>query len=209
MSIKGNVRLEEFSRITAETRVIAILRGILSPDVRRVCEILMESGVRLIEITLNSPDALKSIKIASEAVGGKAVIGAGTVLTEDDVANVADSGGQFIISPNVDTRVIRKTKELGLISIPGFMTPTEAFTAVEAGADLLKCFPAGTMGANYLKDLKAVLKMPVIATGGIGDSNIREFLTVAAGVGVGSSLFKPGKTYEAIRDDAAKFMRNI
>ena len=204
-----NISSEEFRKITAKTKVIAILRGILPQEVKTVCEILIENGIRLIEVTLNSPEALKSIKIAVDAVGKNAVIGAGTVLTADDVVNVAEAGGQFIISPNVNVSVIKKSKELALISIPGFLTPTEAFTAVEAGADMLKCFPAGTMGVNYLKDLKAVLKMPILATGGIGDSNIKEFLTLAVGVGIGSALFKPGKTYESIRTDAAKFMKSI
>ncbi|KKR03357.1 MAG: 2-keto-3-deoxy-phosphogluconate aldolase [Candidatus Uhrbacteria bacterium GW2011_GWF2_39_13] len=204
-----NISLEKFSKITTETKIIAILRGILPQDVKNVCEILIENGICLIEITLNSPDAFKSIGIAVDAVGKNAVIGAGTVLTVADVVNVAKAEGQFIISPNINVSVIKKSKELGLISIPGFLTPSEAFTAVEAGADMLKCFPAGTMGVSYLKDLKAVLKTPIVATGGIGDANIKGFLSIATGVGIGSALFKPGKTYEAIRADASQIVKNI
>lgn len=204
-----NISIEEFSRITSETKVVAILRGILPEEVKTVCEILIENKIRLIEVTLNSPNALESIKIAVDAVGGDGVIGAGTVLTAEEVSQVAAAGGQFIISPNVNTGVIKKTRELGLVSIPGFLTPTEAFTAVDAGADMLKCFPAGTMGVNYLKDLKAVMKTPLVATGGISDKNMKDFLAFAAGVGIGSALFKPGKSFDAIRADAAKFMKNL
>ena len=203
------IGVDEFRRLLLKTRVVAILRGIAPQDVLRVCDILMDNGICLIEITLNSPDALTSIRTASEKVGENAIIGAGTVLTEEDVVNVMEAGGQFIISPNVNVDVIGKTKELDLVSIPGFLTPTEAFTAIEAGADMLKCFPAGTMGVNYLKDLNAVLQKPIIATGGIGNSNIKDFLNVAAGAGIGSSLFKPGKTDRIISRDASEIMKNI
>lgn len=201
--------LEKFNGMLRQCPVIAILRGVLPTDALRICEILTGSGIRLIEIPLNSPDAFESIRLASEGVGAKALIGAGTVLTKDDVVGVAASGGKFIISPNTNAKVIKKTKKLGLISMPGFLTPTEAFCAIDEGADFLKCFPAGSMGVNYLKDLKAVIKKPIVSVGGIGNSNINDFLSVSVAVGIGSSLFKPGKSDDAIRKDAELLMEEI
>ena len=118
-----------------------------------------------------------------------------------------DAGGTYIISPNMDPAVIRRTRERGLISIPGFLTPSEAFAALAVGADLLKCFPAGSLGAGYIKDLKAVLPAPIIAVGGVDSKNIQEYLQAgAAGVGVGSSLYKPNHSLEEIRKAAANMM---
>ena len=208
-SKKTELAMGKFNEMLCQCPVVAILRGVLPADVLRVCEILTASGIRLIEVPLNSPDALESIRIASEGIGSKALIGAGTVLTKDDVSGVALAGGTFIISPNTNPKVIRKTKKLGLISMPGFLTPTEAFSAIEEGADFLKCFPAGSMGVNYLKDLRAVIKHPIVSVGGISNSNINDFLTVSVAVGIGSSLFKPGKTDDAIRKDAILLMGEI
>jgi 2-dehydro-3-deoxyphosphogalactonate aldolase len=209
MKEKGDILLEKFNETLSQCPVIAILRGILPADALRICEILIESGIKLIEVPLNSPDVLESIKIASEGVGSKCLIGAGTVLTKDDVSDVAAAGGKFIISPNTNLKVIKKTKKLGLVSMPGFLTPTEAFSAMDEGADFLKCFPAGSMGVNYLKDLKAVIKKPIVSVGGIGISNINDFLSVSVAVGIGSSLFKPGKSDDAIRKDAIQLMDEI
>ena len=119
MNPNENIAMEKFDEILNQSPVIAILKGILPPDVLRICEILTGSGIRLIEVPLNSPDALESIRIASEGVGAISLIGAGTVLTIKDVACVASAGGKFIVSPNTNPKVIRKTKELGLISMPG------------------------------------------------------------------------------------------
>ena len=135
------------------------------------------------------------------------LIGAGTVLTPEDACTVAAAGGKFIISPDTNPEVIRKTKELGLISIPGFFTPTEAFTAVRSGADYLKLFPAGVNGTGYVKDLKAVIKAPILAVGGVNTGNIPDFLKVCSGVGIGSALYKPGKSLEEIRKSAVAMVK--
>lgn len=191
--------------------LIAILRGIKPSEVLAVCECLRETGIALVEVPLNSPDALRSIAIAADYYRGKDQlrIGAGTVLTAAAVEQVAQAGGSYIISPNSDAAVIRRTVELGLLSIPGFFTPTEAFAAVGAGAHYLKLFPAGTVGAGYVKDLKAVLKTPILAVGGVNTDNLAAFLQHCVGAGIGSSIYQPGKSLEQIRQDSLALLAAV
>lgn len=197
-----------FEKYSSQCPVVAILRGITPSEMSDVCEVLYSAGIRLLEVPLNSPDACASIKIAADKyhADGTMLIGAGTVLTPEDVRNVAAAGGKFIISPDTNAEVIAETKRLGLISIPGFFTPTEAFAALRAGADYLKLFPAGVNGVGYIKDIKAVIKAPILAVGGVNTGNIPEFLTLCAGVGIGSALYKPGKSLEDIRKTAAEMV---
>ncbi len=197
-----------FETYLKECPLIAILRGITPEEVPAVCDVLFENGIRLLEIPLNSPDALKSIAIASKHVKDRQIAGAGTVLTPEDVIAVHDAGGEFIISPNTDAEVIRETKRLGMISMPGFFTASEAFVAIKAGADYLKLFPA-ILGPGYVKDLKAVVKKPIFAVGGVNAGNIPDFMKVCAGVGIGSALYKPGKTLDAIAEDAAAMVAGL
>jgi len=172
---------------------LAILRGITLDKVIAVCQALADNGIKFAEITMNSPEAIKSIKMAAEYfTSGRICIGAGTVLSPEQVEAVAAAGGEYIISPNCNPAVIRRTKELGLLSCPGVFTPSEAFAALEAGADVLKLFPAGRMAPEYIKDLKAVVPAEFIATGAVGASNIKDYLKLAAGAGIGSALYKPG-----------------
>ena len=121
--------------------IIAILRGVRPSEAVAIAEAVFESGIRVIEIPLNSPDPLTSIRHVADRLAGRAVVGAGTVLSEAEVDRVAESGGRIIVSPNMDPQVIRKTKSRGLVSAPGIMTPSEAFAALAAGADVLKLFP--------------------------------------------------------------------
>ena len=198
-----------FEAFLKECPAVAILRGITTPEIPEVCDILAENGIRLLEIPLNSPDALASIAAAVKHAGDRQMVGAGTVLTPEEARGVAAAGGRFAISPNTDPAVIRETKKLGMLSIPGFLTPSEAFVALAAGADYLKLFPAGNFGTGYIRDIRAVIKAPIMAVGGVNAGNIPEFMKVCCGVGIGSALYKPGKTPAQIAADAAAIARAV
>ena len=199
---------EEFEKFMAECPAVAILRGIKNDEVTAICDALFEAGIRIMEIPLNSPAAVASIAIAAKHCKGKMAVGAGTVLNVEDVNAVAQAGGTFIISPNTDCDVIRETKKLGLLSIPGFFTATEGFAAVKAGADYLKLFPA-CLGSSYVKDLKAVIKTPIMAVGGVNSGNIPDFMKVCCGVGIGSAIYKPGQTPAEVKDNAAAVVKAV
>ena len=142
----------QFEKFMQQCPAIAILRGLTTPEAPAVCDALYAAGITLLEIPLNSPDPFNTIAAAVKHCGERQMVGAGTVLTPEDVRNVAAAGGKFIISPNTDAAVIRETKKCGLISIPGFFTASEGFVAQAAGADYLKLFPA-ILGPTYVKDL--------------------------------------------------------
>ncbi|MBQ6353138.1 MAG: 2-dehydro-3-deoxy-6-phosphogalactonate aldolase [Lentisphaeria bacterium] len=192
-----------------ECPAVAILRGITPREIPEVCDILAESGIRLLEIPLNSPDALNSIAIAAQHVGDRQMVGAGTVLTPEEARGVAAAGGRFAISPNTDPAVIRETKKLGMLSIPGFLTPSEGFVALAAGADYLKLFPAGNFGTGYIRDIRAVIKAPIMAVGGVNAQNLGDFMKVCCGAGIGSALYKAGKSLEDLARDTAELVRIV
>ena len=176
-------------------RLIAILRGITPDEAVPVCTALIAAGIIRIEVPLNSPDPFDSIKRMVDAHGRDALIGAGTVLSTDDVGRVAQMGGKLVVSPNCDQRVIVATKAAGMQSWPGVMTPTECFTALKAGADGLKIFPASLIGPDGVKAFRAVLPpgTQVYAVGGAGPENFAEWIAASAdGFGIGSALYKPG-----------------
>jgi len=188
--------------------LIAILRGITPADAVSVMEALIAEGITTIEVPLNSPEPLKSIVLMVEAAKGRAKIGAGTVLTTDDVRTVAEAGGTLIVSPNCDVRVIAATKAAGMQSWPGVMTPTECFAALKAGADGLKIFPASLIGVDGIKAIRAVLPSgtQVYAVGGAGADNFGDWIAASAdGFGIGSALYKPGLSV----DDVAARARDI
>ncbi|MEM9785296.1 MAG: 2-dehydro-3-deoxy-6-phosphogalactonate aldolase [Pseudomonadota bacterium] len=175
--------------------LIAILRGVTPDEAVPICAALIDAGITKIEVPLNSPDPFDSIKRMVDAHGQDALIGAGTVLSTDDVGRVAQMGGKLIVSPNCDQRVIVATKTAGMESWPGVMTPTECFAALKWGADGLKVFPASLIGPDGIKAIRAVLPpgTQVYAVGGAGADNFAEWMAASAdGFGIGSALYKPG-----------------
>jgi 2-dehydro-3-deoxyphosphogalactonate aldolase len=189
-------------------RLIAILRGVEPDNAVATAEAVLSGGIEWIEVPLNSPEPLKSIAAMQAALVDRAQIGAGTVLTEAQADEVAGTGARFIVSPNCDAVVIRRTKALGLGSYPGVFSPSECFAALTAGADALKVFPAGMMGADGLKAIRAVLppRTTVYAVGGVGPEDFAAWRAAGAdGFGLGSSLFQPGWPLERIAEQARAF----
>jgi 2-dehydro-3-deoxyphosphogalactonate aldolase len=177
--------------------IVAILRGVKPDEIDGIGDALIEAGVAVIEVPLNSPQPFESIKRLAARHAHHALIGAGTVLEAGDVARVKDAGGQLIVAPNFDADVVRATKAAGLVSLPGVMTPSEGFAALKAGADGLKLFPAEVIPPAVFKAWRAVFPpdTPLLAVGGVGVGNIRSYAEAgASGYGIGSALYKPGRS---------------
>lgn len=185
--------------------LIAILRGVTTVEAPAMAEALVAAGITQIEVPLNSPTPFASIKAMKSAVGADAIVGAGTVLSTDDVGRVRDAHGELIVSPNCDQRVIVATKAAGMASWPGVMTPTECFVALKSGADGLKIFPASLLGPDGIKAIRAVLPQGtlVYAVGGAGADNFGAWMAASAdGFGIGSALYKPGFTVAEVAERA-------
>ena len=181
--------------------IIAILRGLTPDRADAVGSSLRSAGIDIIEVPLNSPEPYASIAKLSATSGGKGLVGAGTVLDAEQVQRVHDAGGRLIVAPNCDVRVIRAALRLGMTVVPGFATATEAFAALDAGADTLKLFPASSYGPRHLRALREVLppNLRIYPVGGIGADDFQSWLEAgASGFGCGSELFRPHYTLEDI-----------
>lgn len=202
-------------------KIIVIIRKVESPYIIPLAQALYDGGVRLIEVTFDqsSPtgndDTSQAIRSINDYFGDAMCIGAGTVMTTLQAQIASDAGAKYLISPNTDIEIIQKTTELGLVSIPGAITPTEATIAYDSGADFVKLFPAGEMGIHYVKAIMAPLNhIPFLAVGGIDETNIEQFLTIGVkGFGIGSnivkrSLIKEGK-FKEITELAKRFIEII
>ncbi|MFS8037100.1 2-dehydro-3-deoxy-6-phosphogalactonate aldolase [Xanthobacter sp. AM11] len=193
-----------FTHALARCPLVAILRGLTPQEAPAIGAALVEAGVFIIEVPLNSPEPLASIRLLADAFGAQALIGAGTVLSPADVEAVAQAGGRLIVMPHADVAVIGAAKARGLACTPGVATPTEAFAARAAGADALKLFPAEGIPPRIVKAWRAVLTdIPLLPVGGIDAGNMADYRAAGAdGFGIGSALYRPGKTAGAVAADA-------
>jgi len=185
--------------------LVAILRGIRPEETADIVSVLIDSGMTAIEIPLNSPEPFRSIEIAVKRAPAGTLIGAGTVLTIDDVARLHDVGGRLMVSPNVDPEIIAGARARGMVTMPGVFSPTEALLATKSGASSLKFFPASVLGAAGITAIRAVLPadLMIAAVGGVSDTNFADY--AKAGItafGLGSSLYKPGMTAAQVADRA-------
>ncbi|MBX3595836.1 2-dehydro-3-deoxy-6-phosphogalactonate aldolase [Sphingomonas sp.] len=196
----------------SECPVMAILRGVHPDEIETVADALVSSGIRAIEIPLNSPDALTSIDRLSRSGIGPAIVGAGTVLATRSVHECADAGARFIVSPNTDRAVITTAQSNGMATVPGFLTPTEAFAAIEAGATMLKLFPAEAVKPEYVDSLRAVLPpgMMIVVTGGISASSVSAWKgRHHIAFGVGGALYRPGWNAIRVADSATGIVEAV
>lgn len=189
--------------------IVAILRGVRPDEVEAIAEELIRTGITLIEVPLNSPNPFDSISRLIELSRGRALVGAGTVLTVEAVERLSKLGSQLVISPNTNTDVIRRTRELDMFSMPGVFTATEAFNALDAGAQVLKFFPSDMLGASGIAGIKAVLPAgtELAAVGGVDESSFAAYR--AKGIhnfGIGGTLYKPSRGAEEIGQIAEKLV---
>ena len=195
----------DLASLLARCPLVAILRGLRPEEAEAVGEALVEAGLLVIEVPLNSPEPLRSIEALARRFGGRALIGAGTVRRAAEVEAVAAAGGRLIVTPHADAAVVRAAKARGLLAVPGFFTPAEAFSLLDAGADALKLFPAEASNPAALRAMRAVLPpgTPVLPVGGMDAATIPAWRSAgAAGFGIGSAVFKPGDTAADVADKA-------
>lgn len=186
------------------------MRGIVPDEVENVAREILASGIDKIEVPLNSPQAFNSIEVLVQKFAGQGIFGAGTVLKISDVHKLSDIGAQMIVSPNCDAMIIKETKAMNMLSYPGVMTPTECFTALDAGADGLKFFPGELVGPIGLKAMRAVLPKETncLAVGGARPDNFKEWIEAGAnGFGIGSAIYKAGDNVQDIKAKAVEIVR--
>lgn len=199
-------------RYLDECPLIAIVRGVTPDEAEATAEAAYDGGIRIIEVPLNSPDPLESMRRIASSFGDRMLVGAGTVVDPRQVEQVGEAGGRLIVAPNTDARVISATVAAGMVSCPGYFTPSEAFAACQAGATALKLFPAEGASPAVLKALLAVVSkdVPQIVVGGISPDNMRPWLDAGAtGFGLGSGLYKPGQSAAETLDKARAYVAGL
>lgn len=203
---------ELLHRFLDDVPLIAIIRGVTPSEAEAIGGAIQDGGIRIVEVPLNSPEPLKSIEILARRFGDDMLVGAGTVLDPADVARVRDAGGGIIVSPDTNPQVISAAATAGMVSSPGYFTPSEAFTALRAGAHALKLFPAEAASPIVLKAQLAVIPrdIPVLAVGGIAPDNMRPWLEAGArGFGLGGGIYKPGQTAAQTLEKARAYVAGL
>ena len=201
--------LSRFAKIFNTMPLIAILRGVKPEEVTEIVGAIIDAGIRIVEIPLNSPEPFASLEKVTKRFSKAAMFGAGTVLTADNVGRVSDAGGEIIVSPNFDGGVVHESKRLGLTSVPGVMTPSEAFSAIDAGADVLKFFPGELLALPVIRAYAAVLPkhIPLVLVGGVTAASVAAFAnSPVRGFGIGSSLYKPGMEVAEVGERSRAFV---
>jgi 2-dehydro-3-deoxyphosphogalactonate aldolase len=203
---------ELLQRYLAECPLIAIIRGVTPDEAGPIGDAIYEGGIRIIEVPLNSPDPFGSIERLAKRFGERMLVGGGTVLSPDQVGEVRAAGGRLVVSPNTNIAVIAATIEAGMVSCPGYFTPTEAFGALDFGATTLKLFPAEAASPALLKAHLAVLPkgVPMMVVGGITPDNMKPWLEAGAtGFGLGGGLYKPGQSAEHTLEKARAYVAGL
>lgn len=203
---------DQFKAYLSQCPLIAIIRGVTPDEAEMIGEALFSAGIRIIEVPLNSPDPIESIRRLSRALGERALIGAGTVLEPEQVAEVTSAGGRLIVAPNVHTPVIEATVAAGLVSAPGYFTPSEAFEALRAGAHCLKLFPAEAASPAIVKAQRAVIPkaVPLLIVGGVRPANMKAYLDAGAdGFGLGSGVYRPGQSAAEVATQAKAYVDGL
>ena len=203
---------ELFHHYLDQCPLVGIIRGVTPDEAEAIGEAIYDGGIRIIEVPLNSPDPLASIERLATKFGERVLVGAGTVLKSEDVQRVRDAGGRILVSPDTNVEVIAATAQAGLVSSPGYFTPSEAFAAIRAGATALKLFPAEAASPAALKAQLAVIAkdVPVLAVGGIKPDNMRPWLDAgASGFGLGGGLYKPGQSAAETLEKARAYVAGL
>lgn len=203
---------ELLNRFLDDVPLVAIIRGVTPDEAEAIGDAIREGGIRIVEVPLNSPDPLASIERLARHLGDEMLVGAGTVLDPADVGRVRDAGGRIIVSPDSNPQVVSAAAEAGLISSPGYFTPSEAFSALRAGAHALKLFPAEAASPTVLKAQLAVIPkdVPVLVVGGVQPDNMRSWIDAGArGFGLGGGLYKPGQSPAETRDRSRAYVEGL
>ena len=204
--------VEDFRLYFAECPLVGIVRGVAPDEAEVIAQALYDGGIRIIEVPLNSPEPFESIQIIAEKFGGRALVGAGTVLDSADVSRVAQAGGRLVVSPNTNAAVIGATVAAGLVSSPGYFTPSEAFEAIRAGAHAIKLFPAEAASPGVVKSQRAVLPkdVPLIVVGGVTPESIPGWMAAGAdGFGLGGGLYKSGQDPQTTLERARAYVAAV